>query len=166
MNLTPIMNRQNQTWNKTDNNIQLKYTIEGDSKILVPRETRSTVYAEISRVSNFTILWSKLVSLFSWVQIVLTKGQNRPLLILRSSIKHRSQGWMFGHAMMLHFCPLFSDVQVMFSPTVDRTVPKIPGKGQISLHGGGARQHLWRHNVAIGVTLPYAAMSCHYALNN
>ena len=32
--------------------------------------------------------------------------------------------------------------------------------------GGGARQHLWRHSVAIGVTLPYAAASWRCALNN
>ena len=31
---------------------------------------------------------------------------------------------------------------VTISPTVDKTVPRIPGKGQISLQGGGARQHL------------------------
>ena len=45
------------------------------------------------------------------------------------------------------------------SPTMDRTVPKIPGKGQISLQGGGARQHLRRRSVAFGVTLPYATAS-------
>ena len=31
--------------------------------------------------------------------------------------------------------------QVMFSPNVDRIVPKTPGKRQISLQGGGAREH-------------------------
>ena len=45
-------------------------------------------------------------------------------------------------------------IQRTYSPTVDRNVPKIPWNGQMYLQGGGARQHLWRHSAAIGVTLP------------
>ena len=64
-----------------------------------------------------------------------------------------------------NICPFQGIFGTVISPTVDRTVSKIAGKGQISLQGGGgARQHLWRHSVAIGVTLPYATASWRCAL--
>ena len=61
------------------------------------------------------------------------------------------------------YCPFIW--YTSFSPTADRNFPKIHMKGQINIQWGGARQHLWRHSVTIGVTLPYTAASWR-VLNN
>ena len=59
------------------------------------------------------------------------------VILLKKEFSWRSVGHLSA-AIYIYGC----SQRAMFSPTVDRNVPKIPGNRQIHLQGGGARQHL------------------------
>ena len=73
------------------------------------------------------------------------------------------KSWTLGWDSLVH-PSMWSKIQ-LFSHR-GHNCPQNTWKRQISLQGGGAREHLWRHSKAIGVTMPYAVTSWRYILNN